>query len=311
MTMYEWSSAGRRSFIRQAVSVLLLLILAGELRAEDFAIRLEQPMKVGLKFELTGSASEVHRVRRIGADGQSVELGNELVLATNAWRLESKVEVTEVSAKGQPKALKVELKKLTRTRADKTEELLPAGTQITARLEKGTPAYFVNGQKVEAATGRALTEFLPVSEDDKPLDDEMFGTKDQKSVGETWKMNAAALAEAMRSKGVVVAKEDVSGTSKLEEVTTVAGRKYLRVAGALKMDFKNAGAESPTQKLKQGSVQGKFTGLFPVDPTGRKIWDSKEFKIEMLLETKEPDWKEAILTNQTVERKATVNYTFE
>ncbi|HEY1171222.1 MAG TPA: hypothetical protein VGH19_07650 [Verrucomicrobiae bacterium] len=247
-----------------AGSLLLFLSLQGVQAAEDYAIRLSPPVKVGSKYGLEAKLNEVSK-NVITVDGQ--QMRNET--SEESWRFEGKVEVQEVDAKGTPTNLSVQVQKLTVTQAGNSSELLPSGSRLTVAVKEGKKVFEMGGKEAEPAVVKALREVITLNSENDPPDDVLFGTAERKKAGDSWPMNLEVLIQTLGKNGMELKPEDAKGSvSKLEEVVTMEGKKCLKISSNIEMQ--NFRPPMPTwMKVKQAKASVKSSGLFPVDGSGR------------------------------------------
>ena len=176
------------------LSPLLPLLLAGK----EYTIQLHRPAKVGDQFRVEMTGSESNTMARKVGDMEGTEEKN--------WsaKLKGIVTVLKVNKVGSVSQMKLKVDSFTITEGKFTEEALEKGAVIKGE-EKDDKNQFELWDE-ESKLGVPLQDGIAAdalkllfSLDDakgKETDDDVFGTKDKKKVGDSWKINAKALAES-------------------------------------------------------------------------------------------------------------------
>ncbi len=224
---------------------------------EDYPIRLHRPVKVGDKFQVEGTGAKKEAMSVI-ADDQAVK--NEDMNFTAAYQAEE--TVLEVGAKGQPTKISIKVGKLTRTEGGRTEEVAAKGAVIVAsKVEKKT-VYEVEGRPADAKTGKVLDIFISMGAAGA-TDDEIFGTKERKKVGETWGIDAKLAATDFAAE-VGGRAEKLAGTAKLDGVDRDATGDVEKVSA--QMSGKLIPPLPPNIIVDGAAFEAAFSGEFPVNP---------------------------------------------
>ena len=95
-------------------------------------------------------------------------------------------------------------------------------------------------------------------------DDDIFGSKVARKVGESWPLDSKGAAKWATGEGVTVDKKDVGGTMTLKGVENANGGKVLRISGTIAM--KNLKMPAlPGATVQSCEMKAQFTGLYPVN----------------------------------------------
>lgn len=191
----------------------LVLALLFTWQAQDYEVRLARPTTVGSKYHLTATDSETVKSR--------LTTGDKVLKATDegvVLELVADAVVLEVDAKGHAtrKSFTVVSSKITKDGT--TNALLPTGTLIVASAQGGNVIFQVDGKPVEDSVAKALSSVLSVYSGHSD-DDEVFGTRSRKKLGESWGVNTDAAIAMLKELGVEARKEDVKGSTMLEKAT--------------------------------------------------------------------------------------------
>jgi hypothetical protein len=125
----------------------------------------------------------------------------------------------------------------------------------------GKPAFLVDGKPVDKKAA-AVLGILFAPPHSKVTDDDIFGTKERKKVGESWPINRDLAIMDIAKKGVQI--EDLAGTTKLEKVFVVDGLKCLKVTAEMETD-KFTLPFSPMLKVKKSEMHMSFSGEIPAN----------------------------------------------
>jgi len=102
--------------------------------------------------------------------------------------------------------------------------------------------------------------------EDKETEDDVFGTKDKKKVGDSWKINAKALAESADNDKVKIDPKNVTGKISLAGVIKAGGHECLELKG----NFTVKGLKPPADFLRNlrvinSEMTGRVHSKIPVD----------------------------------------------
>lgn len=243
------------------VLIFGIALLAGSpVFAQDYEIRLTRPDKVGEKSEVIISG----------------EMSEQMTMTSQGKILQEKKSSLSATFQGTTTVLKVddlqratELKLLVSKCHKKMdgnaaeEEVLAKGTQIVVRRRDSDMEFLIDGKVVSKDIAKVLGLFfsLPRSQ---VTDDDIFGTKERKKVGDSWAVNSKLAAKDGASAGIKVDAENITGSTKIEEVVVVSGKKCLRLSG--KMELSNVAPPLPAgMAVEKSNMSVSFSGVFPVD----------------------------------------------
>jgi flavin-binding protein dodecin len=260
----------RKQTLKLAAAILLAgFVLLSTAMADDYEILLTRPAPVGQKVQISGTARDSEKTVLSGAVSRTTENVQDV-------RLKAVLEVLEVDNTKRPCKVRLVIDTLVLKNNGKEAELLAKGTKVLARSgEKGT-VFEVDGKPVGKEVDQGLSLLLSVDGNSKrPTDDEMFGSKTRRRVGEHWPVNSQSLAASLRVKGMDIRNEDVAGTITLKEV--VKDGRGTSLLLTMKMDMRNLkmpGAEGLSVENASGTVT--ISVLVPVDPAKGILKESQE-----------------------------------
>ena len=224
-----------------AVPIALLLLPLPALRGAPpteqptYPIHIHTRSTVGERFRIERSTAIV-RSSSTDWDGADDQTPVEREAASGYHTVLDK-EMLAVDAEDDAAAEKTIVRSWTRTRVDgKEEQVMPPGTEVVARAPAAgsdEPEYTLNGRPAPQDKRAQLDLIAHVSgPDQKWHEQEMYGSSEPRKVGESWPVNAAAVAANLRRHdGQQVTDADVSGTVTLTGVETINDIPCLRLEG--------------------------------------------------------------------------------
>lgn len=265
-----------------ASSLMLVICLARPApAAEDYAIKLDRPAKVG----------DTQRVNFTGSDTLSV------VTTVKGQKVQEEKKQASVSLEGEQKAVEVSnkgvvtkytclVKKCQLTKDGQTSELVAAGKTIEVSHEPGKEhSHFkIDGADVAPETAEQLNIVLSSGDAEKPTDDDTLGTHDRKKVGDSWDVNKDLIAAEFIKMKLPLQKDGVSGQGKLLEVKPVGDITCEFIEFKMAMPFEK-GAHMPDMpqwlSLDSGKIDVMMTKVVPVSPDQEVTAESPEGVLKM------------------------------
>jgi hypothetical protein len=243
-----------------ALIALGVATLAQAVAAQDYEIKMDRPHKVGDEYAFTSKGQS--------DDSSTITLGEKKVSDETkgfSYEIEARAKVLEVNEVGSPRKLSLTITKCTRTEGGKTVRIVEKSkTVVVFRKDKQT-VFEQDGQPLAGPLAEVLEDVGPIGTG-SATNDEIFGTKERKRVGDHWPMNVEAAAKDLETKTLRIAKEDVSGTTTLERVVKVGGVDCLVLKGVISVTRFDA-KMPPGFKIDSGTVQAENTVTTPVAPT--------------------------------------------
>ena len=305
-----------RPFALAALSVLLTSPLA---RAEDapakdkaYEVRIARKIEVGTKYALTADGALLRQVS-LSAGGETKQQPDDGF----GIHLEGTVEVLELDAIGEEAKVACTVEKCTRITPKGEQELVRKGQVIIAE-GKGKDTVFTlrDGTELSKEATEALDLAISLDSGDEYNDDEMFGTKDKQKVGSSWPVDREKVAKDANRVGVVVKPEDVEGSFRLDGLEKAVEVECLKLSGGLKM--KNLGRKDDDDdglpegfKVESGTMEAKYGGLFPVDPSVGSLSESASMTFVTKVKGKGgPDNRQEVTLESKVQRAAEMRRRF-
>ena len=264
------------------VLIFGIALLAGSpVFAQDYEIRLTRPDKVGEKSEVIVSG----------------EMSEQMTMTSQGKILQEKKSSLSATFQGTTTVLKVDdLQRATELKLlvskchkkmdgnDTEEEVLAKGTQVVVRRRDSKTEFLIDGKVVPKDVAEVLGLFFSLPHS-KVTDDDIFGTKERKKVGDSWAMNSKLAAKDSALQGVKVDVENITGSTKIEEVVVVGGKKCLRLSG--KMEISKFAPPLPAgMAVEKSKMSVSASGVFPVDTSIGALSDKTTMTIEVVAKGK-------------------------
>jgi len=248
----------------------LLLQIASPAAEKRHPVRLSHAEKPGDRSETVTTARVDNALTlsvqdRVFRENKSVEI----------WRLHATEVIDAVANNREAKAKTLTVIELTKTAEEKTAAVLPKGAVVRAAIRDGKEVFTIGDSPAPPDTAKMLERLISLSDDNRPTDDQLYGTKKPRRVGDTWPINAAKAAEAMRTPDLSVAPRGITGTAALKAVRQEGGRDFLDIEVTMKTRNMTV-AFIPTFRVVKAESQTRFAGLFPADSKGGRIKDGME-----------------------------------
>jgi hypothetical protein len=237
----------------------LLVLMAATVAAQDYAIKLALPLKVGQRYQFTAAGNQSSE-NSMTAEQRVVRNQKEEL----SLEMESEVTVLALDAKGRSTKESHTIKKL--LQGPGKQPLLVAGTKVVASRPGAKLTFEIAGEPVAGDVAKALELALSITSGG-PTDDEIFGTRQRKKVGDRWPMNETLALQDGNAKlagsGLAIAK--IKGATTLQKVTKDGAVDVLHLAADLTATLAPA-AQGPFTSV-DATMTATFTGAFPTDLT--------------------------------------------
>ena len=256
--------------------------------AQDYEIKLTRPTKVGAEYHVAVVGHDSMK-STVKVDGKVVEEQSK----NFSVDFESDVKALEVDKNGEPSKVSLTVDKCILKQGGAEKPLLAKGAVVIASVKDDKAVFETAGQPVDAETAEALGLVVQLGKP-RASDDEIFGTKERKKVGDHWAMNAELAAKELQDamKGSTVKKEDVAGTVTLDKVVKVGTTDCLQISAEMTV----SNVTMPDRKVAQMKVQAHFLGLFPIDFSKDITEESDSITMSITVKDKpDPDGPEIVV----------------
>jgi hypothetical protein len=265
-----------RRGLKMVAAVLAVGFLFSSIAAaQDYQIKLSRPEKVGNEFHISTVSSQSTLIT-VKAEGGAPEQMNE----AGTVALEAGVKVLEIDKNGSPSKITLTVETCTLKKGEAAAaEVLAKGTVVTAFSKDGVPVFEIGGKPVTPDVAKALAIVVHLG-DGGVTDDEIFGTKDRKKVGDQWPINSDVAAKDLVKRDMPITKENLTGTVKLESAAKVGATDCLDIRA--QMSGKNIAVPMPPGlKVEEGSLEASFAQKIPVDPAARPLEQSLDITMKV------------------------------
>jgi len=269
--------------------------------AQDYEIKLTRPTKVGAEYHIAAVGHSLMK-STVKVDGKVVEEQSEDFLVD----FESDVKALEVDKNGKPSKISLTVDKCILKQGGTEKPLLAKGAVVIASVKDDKTVFEIAGQPVDAETSEALDLVLELGRN-RASDDEIFGTKERKKVGDHWAMNTELAAKDLQDvmKGSTVKKEDVAGTVTLDKVVKAGTTDCLQISAEMTVN----NTTMPDTRVAQMKVQALLSGLFPIDFSKGIMEESVSMTMSITVKEKpDPDGPE-IFVESVAEQSRNVKIT--
>ncbi|APR75816.1 Hypothetical protein A7982_01163 [Minicystis rosea] len=231
--------------------------------SQTYAIRMHRPRQVGDRQHLSATASSVRKM--VVRDEERVVRDEVEEIHV---RLEATTRVLAVNEIGKDVSTAYTIERLTIDTPSGAREVLPAGRVVTIDRGKEKGTLRVDRGTLGEDAEKALREALSTTVSNV-TDDEVFGTRERKAVGDRWPVDSRLAIADLASAGVRVAPASFQGWTKLVGVQRVGGETMLEVAAEMNMRDVALAALPPGTRIQRSTFEGRFHGTFPEDLTKR------------------------------------------
>lgn len=292
--------------IRKAAALIPLLLAAAAssaVAADDYAIVLTRPEKVGDRYRIDarGKSRQQQRISLGGkaAGNEDKQLEVHLVALATVLAVDQKLEASRVEYR---------IESCRQSSSGKTEEVLPPGTKVLAESRDGETRFTVAGRPVPPEVEEALKVVISVHSSDSPTDDEVFGTHERKRVGDKWGIHAADAAQNLSRSGLHVSADDLKGTVRLDGLRTLDAIQALEISAHIRAD--KMSIDTPQgMRIESGLLEADLSGFVPVDTKSReRLSDKMQMRMTVRVGGQKPETGEKMTLEVSMELSIENNY---
>ena len=253
------------SFMIRFCVLFLVLSITASGKARAFAIHMHRVSKAGQKFRLAVKASmQLVIERHVGARSEKEKEAFDTDFA-------GVVTVLKTTKGGGKKKVVIVVEKFMITEEGFKFEGLPKGTRLIASLKDREVVFAeaLEGQEegkplAEGIELDALQQVISLDNEGDVTDDDIFGSKEKRKVGDKWPVNKAKAIEDFRKDDIVIFVDRFKGETKLAGVVKVKGVECYRLTGSF--DAKQFRPPLPRGfRVEESGLTAKYAGSFPVD----------------------------------------------
>jgi hypothetical protein len=177
------------------------------------------------------------------------------------------------------------VERFTKIEGGVTIDLLKSGSVIIADGSQQQPISVKNSTMEESVRDAFELIYFP-DQPDAFTDDEIFGTKEAKGIGDSWSINPALLSASL--KGMITVPEGhLSGMVSLVAKDKIANIDCLSLRKELKADDLTSKAVPPGGTLDRASFQLIIRGCYPVEDSRHSYKEGGEGIMQIRLTSNE------------------------
>jgi hypothetical protein len=176
------------------------------------------------------------------------------------------------------------VEEMTRTLAGQTAALLPAGSKIAAKPVDKKWHYAVEGQAMTEELDEALHTLFG-DEIGGPSDDDLFGSKVPRAIGESWNLDISHFQD----ENVKLHPEGATGSTRLLALRKIDGVDCLEIQADLSVPRVTLNGLPEGTKLLEARMSGNFLGMFPTDGKRPSLSQGMSMDMKMKMEVPSPN----------------------
>lgn len=277
---------GRKMRTKSVVAALACVIaLGGAGAAEENAAAARYPVKFCSPYK-PGQRFSV-KVRSNLATSNVVKIAGTVANSTSESGnvvFEGVETVLQVDAHGRKIAKEVIVKKCVRTSGGNSEVVIPENGKLTVTRTKEGVDFKLNGERVSDDLRKTLQDVTPDITTETEDEDEVYGAKEPKAVGDSWEPNLDLVLKQANDVGFDICKrEDVSGKVTLTGIEKLPGggeALALKAAVEAKAD---SGKEISGSKISAGGFKSELAMLCPVGGSVQPV--KKDMHLQVAFDT--------------------------
>jgi hypothetical protein len=250
--------------------------VAAPKKQAKYPIQLERDLKPGVAYRV--------RIEEDTTEHATFTLGGKVVKQDEKTSVLRFVGTRKVLGSGKRPPSEYVVEELTINLGGKAEPILPEGTRIVATPVADQWQYRVDDKPVSEEVDKHLGTLFGRNVS-STSDDDLFGSKVPRAVGESW---PAELSKLSADEEIVFEPQDGSGAVRLVAVRTVDGVECLEVEGSLKIKKLSTPGMPADAKVHRAALNGRFLGLFPTALSEPALNTSMEGEMTMQFEVASP-----------------------
>jgi hypothetical protein len=228
--------------------------------AQDYEIRLHRALNAGAKYRIVASGQAFERIG-LFTGGKQFDQKEEDI----SFDLDATATALAVDSLGRPTHYTLTIEKFVVSPEGGNRLTLERGTVITGRLEGQRVVLTTGDTPLNALAAKTIGILLPAPTS-KGTDDDVFGTRERKKVGDTWPINAEAAARylgEMLKTGIN--SSNIKGETTLARAGTGAAGEVVMINSTFSMDGFSTTLPDGGKILK-GQMNASYLGQLPTDP---------------------------------------------
>jgi hypothetical protein len=204
-------------------------------------------------------------------DTESTQNGRILktVSTNNLVIFEAKEEVLAVDPKGLPFRESFTIDKFTNLENGVTTNLLKPGSVIlTDGSQQGANQFVIKDGVMDDAARTFLARMMPPHKPGSPSDDDIYGTKEQKGVGDRWTINKQLAIDDLKD-AMIIPIEKMTGVTSIVSRGNFGGEDCLNMLGEVNADGVVLRMGPMGFVPAGGTMDMTFRACVPISPAGK------------------------------------------
>jgi len=222
--------------------------------AQRYSIKLDLHERAGLTYHLVASSTDTTTAEGT-SNGQTVTKAEDKVTV----EMVANVTVLE-AASGWAARKRFTILSSRVISADRISPILPNGTVVVASIQNGQTVYEANGKLVDEQTAGLFRPVISLHVVGVG-DDDLFGTRTPRRVGERWPINENPMKKLLKEIGAQGGRQQIAGTGILEKVEN--NHTFVRISMNVNDVLLPIRPELTTEA---GGIQNELWGRFPLRP---------------------------------------------
>jgi hypothetical protein len=228
--------------------------------AQDYEIRLHRALNAGAKYRIVASGQAFERIG-LFTGGKQFDQKEEDI----SFDVDATATALEVDPLGRPTQYTLEIEKFVASPDGGNRVTLERGTLITGRLEGQRFVLTADDTPLDALAAKTIG-FLILAPTSTGTDDDVFGTRERKKVGDTWPINAEAaaryLGEMLKTR---INSSNIKGETTLARAGRGAAGEVVMIGGTFSIDGFSMTLPGG-EKILNGRMNASYQGQLPTDP---------------------------------------------
>lgn len=260
--------------------------------------------KFPIRFEREFEPGKIYKVELLNEERQRMLFSFDEKLVEE--QVEHKVlhfwGTQQALAAGRHQPTQYVVEEFTLSEPGKKSELLPSGARIVSRIVGEHWRYEVDGRAPDAELDGHLGSLFG-RELSASGDDEVFGSKIPRAVGESWPADVSHLPQSAE---ISMHAEGASGSVRLAKLRVVDGVQCLQMQADLRVPEVTVRTLAQEATVLRSQLEGKFEGVFPVDIGLPPVNSSMEMQLDVQMQVQAergPLTLDLTLTSRTLRRR--------
>lgn len=229
---------------------VLALLTSSVLLGQKYEVRLTPRNRAGDVFLFKSKGSKFQRASIAGQVMKQEEVSAEF---------EGTVEVLDVDSSAEPFRLAFTVSKFTKSQNGASSELLKSGSVVLVDGGAGNPVSLKGGELSDEAR-KAFDVIYSPHTPGSATDDDVFGTKEPKALGDRWPINAKLAAEDAKRSGIEIPPDRLKGSTELVSKDSIGGADCLSVRADLMASGVTTNDLPAGATMDEGTVDATFDG---------------------------------------------------